>query len=107
MAHLPQMRIFSEKPLIISITYCPLSLCKIKKKQLRADQSYKKYTVFRPKMAHLPKMRIFSEKPFQPLLLCEISKKSLDQFKVKRMHCFYTQNGPFATYENFFRKPLI
>ena len=82
MAHLPWTSFFWYKPLLIlSSTYWPFSLCKIKKK-ITADPELWGCTIFGPKMVQLPdfffffgKLLISFSSTYWPLSLYKIKKK--------------------------------
>ena len=63
MAHLSWTKFFWYKPLLLlSSTYWPFSLCKIKKKILQQIQSYEDAPFLRPKWSICPKEKFFLEK---------------------------------------------
>ena len=63
MAHLSWTKFFWYKPLLLlSSTYWPFSLCKIKKKILQQIQSYEDAPFLRPKWSICPKEKFLLEK---------------------------------------------
>ena len=109
---LPEINFILNKQLIkFSSTYWPLSFCKILKNFFEPIQSYEDVPFSGPKYPNLSWTNFFWYKPllilsstYWPFSLGKILKKSYSESKVKRMHHFCTQNGPFAPNKIFFEK---
>ena len=92
---------FWYKSLLLSSTYWPFSLCKIKKKNHTADPVLWWCTIFGPKMVHLPK-KIFGEIVniiliylLATFIVQNLKKKISSGSRVTSMCNFWAQSGPF------------
>ena len=79
------------------------------KKILRADPELWGCAIYRPKIAHLSWIKFFWYKPllflsstYWPFSLCKILKYSYSGSRVRRMHHFWAQHGPFLPKKYFF-----
>ena len=90
MTHLSWTIFFWYKPLLLlSSTYWPFSLCKIKKKILQQIQSYEHAPFLDPKWSICPK------------------QNSSSGSRVMRMRNFWAQNGPFPQMRIFSENLLM